>query len=238
MSSTLCTICMRGGSQGIKNKNLRLINGKPLMYYTIKQAIKSKIFDKIVFSTDSKKIFKYAKACGAESWFLRPKRLANNKSSKVAAIRHALIETEKYYGKKFNFIMDLDVTSPLRNVSDIVNAHKTFLKKKADFLISGTNSKYNPYFNVFEIVNKKVKKVKILRKKIIRRQEAPITYNANASIYMWKRENLVQSVIEPYTAFPRWNVIFYIMPENRSIDIDSKFDFELVEFLLKKRKGW
>ena len=64
MSSTLCTICMRGGSQGIKNKNLRLINGKPLMYYTIKQAIKSKIFDKIVFSTDSKKIFKYAKACG------------------------------------------------------------------------------------------------------------------------------------------------------------------------------
>ena len=55
---------------------------------------------------------------------------------------------------------------------------------------------------------------------------------------MWKRENLVQSVIEPYTAFPRWNVIFYIMPENRSIDIESKFDFELVEFLLKKRKSW
>ena len=55
---------------------------------------------------------------------------------------------------------------------------------------------------------------------------------------MWKRENLVQSVIEPYTAFSRWNVIFYIMPENRSIDIDSKFDFELVEFLLKKRKSW
>ena len=61
MNSILCTICMRGGSQGVKNKHTKLINGKPLMYYTIKQAIKSKIFDKIVFSTDSKQIFKYAK---------------------------------------------------------------------------------------------------------------------------------------------------------------------------------
>ena len=86
MNSTLCTICMRGGSQGIKNKNLKLMNGKPLMYYTIKQAIKSKIFDKIVFSTDSKQIFKYAKTYGADGWFLRPKKLSYNSSSKVAAI--------------------------------------------------------------------------------------------------------------------------------------------------------
>ena len=238
MNSTLCTICMRGGSQGIKNKNLKLMNGKPLMYYTIKQAIKSKIFDKIVFSTDSKQIFKYAKTYGADGWFLRPKKLSYNSSSKVAAIRHILIEAEKHYDKKFNFIMDLDVTSPLRKVKDIINAYKIFIKKKADFLISGTRSKYNPYFNIFEIVNKRVKKVKIIKKKIFRRQEAPKTYNANASIYIWKRKNLVKSVIEPYTAFSKWNVIFYVMPESRSIDIDSKLDFELVEFLLKKRKKW
>ena len=72
--SILCTICMRSGSKGVKNKNIKLINGRPLMYYTIKQAIKSKIFDHIVVSTDSKKIFKYAKLYGAEGWFMRPKK--------------------------------------------------------------------------------------------------------------------------------------------------------------------
>ena len=79
MNSILCTICMRGGSQGLKNKNLKLINGKPLMYYTINQAIKSKIFDKIMVSTDSKRILKYAKSFGADGWFLRPKKLASKK---------------------------------------------------------------------------------------------------------------------------------------------------------------
>ena len=97
MSTTLCTICMRKGSQGLKNKNLKRINGKPLMYYTIKQAIKSKIFDHVVVSTDSNKILKYAKSYGAEGWFLRPKKLATNKSSKVAAIKHTFIEAEKFY---------------------------------------------------------------------------------------------------------------------------------------------
>ena len=74
MNSTLCTICMRKGSQGVKNKNYRLINGKPLMYFTIKQAIKAKIFDHIVVSTDSKKMLKIAKSYGADGWFLRPKK--------------------------------------------------------------------------------------------------------------------------------------------------------------------
>ena len=86
--------------------------------------------------------------------------------------------------------------------------------------------------------NGKIKKVLGSEKKISRRQDAPITYDMNASIYIWKRKNLVKSVIEPYTAFSKWNVIFYVMPESRSIDIDSKLDFELVEFLLKKRKKW
>ena len=90
---------MRGGSQGLKNKNLKIINGKPLMYYTISQALKSKIFDKVVVSTDSKKILKFAKSYGADGWFLRPKKLSSNSSSKVAAIKHAFMEAEKFYAK-------------------------------------------------------------------------------------------------------------------------------------------
>ena len=96
MNSTLCTISMRGGSQGVKNKNFKLINGKPLMYFTIKQAIKSRIFDHIVVSTDSKKILRIAKSYGADGWFLRPKKLSLNSSQKIPVIRHALLQSEKF----------------------------------------------------------------------------------------------------------------------------------------------
>ena len=85
---------MRSGSRGLRNKNMKLINDKPLMYYTIKQAIKSKLFDNIVVSTDSKKILAKAKSYGAEGWFLRPKKLALNTSPKVPAIKHAFVQAE------------------------------------------------------------------------------------------------------------------------------------------------
>ena len=107
--SILCTICARGGSKGLKNKALKKIFNKPLISYTIKQAIKSKTFDEIVLSTDSKKIQRAGKKYGVRSWFLRPKKLSNDNCSKLLAIRHAFTEAEKYFGKKFNYCVDLDV---------------------------------------------------------------------------------------------------------------------------------
>ena len=230
MNSTLCTISMRSGSQGIKNKNFKLINGKPLMYYTIKQAIKSRIFDHIVVSTDSKKILKIAKSYGADGWFLRPKKLSLNTSKKVLAIRHALFQAEKFYNKKFEIIIDLDVTSPLRKIEDILNAYKFFIKQKANILFSGCKSKKNPYFNMIEIVNNKAQRAKKLKKNIYRRQDAPKTYDCNASIYIWRRKALIN-----FKSFCTSKTVFYEMPESRSIDIDSKLDFKLVEFLLKEK---
>ena len=227
---------MRSGSQGVRNKNMKLINGKPLMYYTIKQAIKSKLFDNIVVSTDSKKILAKAKSYGAEGWFMRPKGLASNTCSKIPVIKHALREAEKFYSKKFKYIIDLDVTSPLRSVEDIINAYKTLIKNKGDVLVSVTKSKKNPYFNMVEIIKKKVKKVKIIKRRIFRRQDAPATYDMNASIYIWNRNDLMNSksaILEKATTN---KTVFYEMPGIRSIDIDSKLDFEIVEFLLKKRK--
>jgi len=227
---------MRAGSKGLKNKNLKVINGKPLMYYTIKQAIKSKIFDNIVVSTDSKKILKYAKSYGADGWFLRPKKLASDKSSKVLAIKHAFYEAEKFYGKQFKYIVDLDATSPLREVDDIINAYRLFIKKKADVLISGSKSRHNPYFNIVELVNGRVQKVKLTKKNFFRRQEAPATYDMNASIYIWNRKTLLKSFTGALERKPKWKIIFFEMLSSRSIDIDSIFDFKIVEFLLKQKK--
>ena len=230
MDSTLCTICMRRGSKEIKGKNFRLVNGKPLMYFTIKQAIKSKIFDNIVASTDSKKILKYAKSYGADGWFLRPKKLSSNFSPKIPVIRHALIKAEKFYNKSFKFIVDLDVSSPLRNAEDIIKAYKFFLRKKADILITVSRSKKNPYFNVVEIRNKKVKIIKNTDKNIFRRQDAPKTFDMSASIYMWTRKALLNS-----RSLYVKKTVLYEMPAARSIDIDSKLDLKIVEFLLKSK---
>ena len=226
----LCTICARKGSKGVKNKNLKTINKKPLIFYSIDQAKKSKLFKKIVISTDSKKIKNYVKKLGIDCWFLRPAKLATDKSSKIPAIQHALIKAEEYYKQKFDTIVDLDVTSPLRNVSDIKKALLQFKKKKSTKLISGCPSRRNPYFNMVEIKNKKLLRVKKLNKKIFRRQDAPQTFDCNASIYIYKRQAL-----KNFTTFYDGKTILFKMPEERSWDIDNKFDFKIVEFLLKKK---
>tara|TARA_Y100000294_G_scaffold39577_1_gene35665 strand:- start:641 stop:1360 length:720 start_codon:yes stop_codon:yes gene_type:complete len=222
---------MRKGSREVKNKNFRLVNGKPLMYFTIKQAIKSKIFDNIVASTDSKKILKYAKSYGADGWFLRPTKLSSNFSSKIPVIKHALIKAEKFYNKSFKFIVDLDVSSPLRHVEDIIKAYKFFLRKKADILITASRSKKNPYFNIVEMRNKKVKIIKNTGKNIFRRQDAPKTFDMNASIYMWTRKALLNS-----RSLNMNKAVLYEMPAARSIDIDSKLDLKIVDFLLRSKR--
>ena len=95
--SVLCTICARGGSKGLTNKALRKIKSKPLISYTIHQAISSKVFKEVVVSTDSKKIQKTSIKAGAKTWFLRPKKLSNDYCSKLLAIRHAFIDSERHF---------------------------------------------------------------------------------------------------------------------------------------------
>ena len=227
----LCTICVRGGSQGVNNKNIKIINGMPLMYYTINQAVKSKVFKRIVVSTDSKKISLMANKFGAQSWFLRPKHMSRDASAKIPAIRHAFLEAENYFNETYDILVDLDATSPLRKINDIKKSLKKFRNKNVNNLITVCEARKNPYFNMLEVKNGLFKKVKKLKynKIIIRRQDAPKVYEMNASIYIWKREAIINN-------FPLLSkkTLIYEMPEERSIDIDSKLDFKFVEYLLNK----
>ena len=222
----LCTIGMRGGSKGVPNKNLKELHGKPLMAYTIDQALKSKLFEHVVVSTDSKEIAETAKLYGAESWFLRPSELASDKAPKIPVIRHAFLESEKYYEHEFDILVDLDVTSPLRNVVDINGAYEQFIKEDAEILITASHCRKNPYFNMVEKVNGRVRKVKELEPPPTRRQDAPRVYDMNASIYIWKRQALLESDI----LFTE-KTSLYIMPEERSVDIDTQLDWDFVEFI-------
>lgn len=226
----LATICMRKGSKGIPNKNLIKINNKPLLYFTIKQALNSKIFDEVIVSTDSQKIANLSNSYGAKCWFIRPKYLSDDNSAKIPAIRHALLKSEKYFDKKFDTIVDLDASSPLRTVNDIKNAYQKFSKEKKNNLITVNQSRKNPYFNIIEYQGKKLQIVKKY-KYLTRRQDAPITYDMNASIYIWKKNFLLNS-----NNILTNNTSVYEMPFERSIDIDTKDDLKIVRLLMKRYK--
>ena len=223
----LCTICMRGGSKGLSNKNLRVLLGKPLMAYTIEQAQESKLFEHIVVSTDSNKIAKMAISFGAKAWFLRPSELSKDEAPKIPVIRHAFLESERYFDCKFDVVVDLDVTSPLRRVEDITNAFNQFIEENAYILITGSSARKNPYFNMVEFFEGQVQLVKKLDEPVVRRQDAPQVYDMNASIYIWKRNVLLHddSLFTKKTSL-------YTMPEESSVDIDTDLDWQFVEFLM------
>jgi CMP-N,N'-diacetyllegionaminic acid synthase len=232
VTNVLCTICARGGSKGVVNKNIRLLAGKPLIAHTIEQAKKCNLFDHIVISTDSQQIAVIAKEYGAEHFFDRPSEHALDSSAKLPVIQHAFKESEKFYQKNFDILVDLDATSPLRRIEDIQNAMEMFLSGDYENLITGTLARRSPYFNLVEVSKEYgVSLSKTLETPVDRRQDAPQCFDMNASIYIWKKDALLHKK----SLFGKTTGLF-IMPEERSIDIDLESDFEFVEFLMKKRK--
>ncbi|SFV50830.1 Legionaminic acid cytidylyltransferase [hydrothermal vent metagenome] len=217
----LCTICARGGSKGVKNKNIKEINSKPLIAYTVEQATDSKLFEHI----------DVAKAYGCESFFKRDDTLSSDTAGKLDVIKDAFVRSEEFYNTKFDYLIDLDATAPLRETQDILNSFSQFLADDNENLISAMPSRRSPYFNLVEVSkDKKVSLSKALDTSIKRRQDAPKSYDMNASIYIWKRE-----VILNETSLFLDTTGLYIMPEERSIDIDTELDYKFVEFLMKER---
>ena len=230
MPKILCTICARGGSKGVKNKNIKPINNKPLIAYTIEQAKQSKLFEHIVISTDSDDIANISKEYGAEVFFKRSDKMASDTAGKLDVIKDAFMRSEKYYNTKFDYLIDLDATAPLRIVDDIIESFKQFLDNNNDNLITAMPSRRSPYFNLVE-QNKdgKVYLSKTLDNSIVRRQDAPKSYDMNASIYIWKRDTILNE-----NKLFLDNTGLYVMPESRSIDIDTELDYKFVEFLMKE----
>ncbi|MCY9692557.1 acylneuraminate cytidylyltransferase family protein [Paenibacillus alginolyticus] len=231
MTRILCTICARAGSKGVRNKNIKDIAGKPLIAYSIEQAILSGLFDKIAVSSDSEEILSVAKSYGANYLIKRPDTLASDTAPKIPAIQHALRESETIFGESFEVIVDLDATSPLRNADDIRACVELLQSRQVSNVITGCTAKRSPYFNLVEVNNQGfVSLSKKLQNPVFRRQDAPKCYDLNASIYVWKRDILFKDNNSVFNH----DTLLYEMPEERSVDIDNELDFEFVEFLLKR----
>ena len=227
--NTIITICARGGSQGLPGKNIRALLGKPLVAWTIEQAIQSGLAQGIFVSTDDAAIAEVAKAHGACVPFVRPAELATATAAKLPVIQH-LVDWVEAHQMPVGRIIDLDPTSPLRDVEDIL-ACARLLDDDTDAVITGYESDKNPYFNMVEQKPSGFyERVCPPASEVAGRQLAPKVYAMNASIYAWHRRTLASSL----WANPR--IRLHVMPRERSIDIDHPLDFEFVE-LLMKRKG-
>lgn len=230
MDNLLITICARGGSKGVKGKNIRFLVDKPLIYYTIKQAKEWGRGKHIIVSTDSEEIANIAKESGAEVPFLRPANLATDTAGKMGVIKHALKIAEEYYKERFDAVMDLDVTSPVRTQEDLENSYKLFLEKKPKTLFSVVTAHRNPYFNMVE--EDAEGRAHLCKKgKFLRRQDAPKVYDMNASIYIYDRRYLLGENGESAISD---NSIAYLMGDKSRTDIDSELDFKFIEFLIKE----
>ncbi len=230
----LLLIAARGGSKGIKDKNIRPMANQPLIAYTIRQAIRWGKADQIVVSTDSTKIARIATRYGAVAPFKRPSHLSTDTAPKGRVIQHALRQCEKIYGKKFDILVDLDVTAPIRRIQDLDRCLAVFRQRRPNTLFSVTKSHKNPYFNMVEVDGNGFARIcKSLKNKFLRRQDAPRVFDLNASIYFYSRDYLLKPG-NPHAISKR--SIAYVMDDSSGIDIDREIDFKFVEFLLKERQ--
>jgi CMP-N,N'-diacetyllegionaminic acid synthase len=223
----IATICARGGSVGVPGKNIRLLHGKPLIAHSIEQALAVTSIDAVYVSTDDPRIAEVAVRHGACVPFLRPAQLATSTAPKVPVIQHLCDWVETNAGP-FDRIVDLDPTSPLRTVSDIETC-LALLDADIDAVITAFESEKNPYFNMLEI--KPDGSVGLVCRPegmlVVARQQAPQVFSMNASIYVWHRHTLSKGL---------WNgrLRMHVMPRERSIDIDSSLDFDIVEMLMSR----
>ncbi len=228
--SRICTICARGGSKGLKNKNVMPLKGRPLIAHSVIQALATKLFDVIAVSSDSPEILAAAQAAGAQLLIKRPDEMATDTAAKVPAIKHCLLESERLTKRTFDVLVDLDATSPLRTPQDVIDVVEMLEAGDASNVITACPARRSPYFNLVEVgADNVVRLSKPPASAIVRRQDSPDCYDMNASIYAWWRQILID---EPRVFLDKTRL--HVMPRERSIDIDDDVDFLVVETLMTK----
>lgn len=232
---TLITICARGGSKGIPGKNIKTIAGKPLMGYTIDCARKVQQAlgnTDIILSTDSDEIIRVAASLGLGTPYRRPAELANDTCGKLDAIDHAWRWAEQYYNCRYDYVLDLDCTAPLRNLEDVLAGFGILEKDaKALDLFSVSPAARNPYFNMVEQKESGYFDLVKDGSAFTSRQSAPRVYDMNASYYIYRRAFFEQGLRDPNTPLS----LVYVMP-HRCFDLDEPVDFDFMEYLLENGK--
>lgn len=232
MKNILITICGRAGSKGFKNKNLKMFCGYPLVYYTLSAAelFANQTDDRVdvCLNTDSDLLANLVAEKYPEVTYLpRGEELGGDSVPKMAVFQDSLRRMEEKNGIRYDYLIDLDITSPLRRIKDLSGAYE--MKKERndlDLVFSVTDSRRNPYFNMAKDCGDHVEQV--LKSNFTARQQAPKIYDVNASLYVFDRDYLVSDK----SSFI-WNsrIGVVVMKDTAVLDIDSEEDYELLSLI-------
>jgi len=225
----IAIIPARGGSKGIPNKNIKVICGKPLISWTIKEAKKCRLLDKIVVTTDSTRIADISVRCGAQVPFLRPKYLASDSSSMLPVVLHVLDFFEKNK-EPYDIYVLLQPTSPLRSYKDIAGSIKSLFKKDADTVVSVTEASCHPFWMNTIPNNGSMRGFLNPAAKNKNRQDLPRYFQVNGAV----KAGFINSLKE-HKGFFTEKTYAYVMPKERSVDIDNKIDFDFATLLLHEK---
>lgn len=223
----IAIIPARGGSKGLPGKNIKDLNGKPLIAYTIEAALNAKNIHQVIISTDDKEIAEIAVKHGAKCPFMRPDFLANDEAKGIDVMKFTISELEKKNKISINEFMVLQPTSPLRNSEDIDSAIHIFKNKNADSVISYCQEHHPISWHKY--ITEEGKFQNIFEDSLNNRQKERPTFYPNGAIYIFRKDFILRDIYYSENSYA------YIMPRNRSVDIDTLEDFEYVEFLLSKK---
>jgi N-acylneuraminate cytidylyltransferase len=224
-------IFARGGSKGVPRKNIRLLNGKPLIAYAIEAARASQFIKKVIVSTDDAEIAAISKDFGAEVPFMRPAELAQDDSPEWLAWRHAIqMLAQTDHLPKMDVMASISPTAPLRSAQDIDRCIQKLCDSDADIVISVKAANRNPYFNMVTIDDTGCARLVVSPKQTIeRRQDAPAVYDITTVAYTVRPE----FVLKADSMFDG-TVRAVTVPPERALDIDTELDFQFAEFLLRQ----
>lgn len=222
----LALIPARGGSKSVPRKNIKILAGKPLIAWTIDAAIHSGIVDQIIVSTDDKEIGEIALTWGAEVPGLRPKALAQDETSSIDVVLYTASQMDG-----FDWLLLLQPTSPLRSADDIRGIINLVFERGAHSAVSVCESPSNPVWMYNIDSNGKLRSISPFADHPHQRQKLSPVYQLNGAMYLMNREWLLTN-----KNFIGDDTIGYVMPPERSADIDTPLDWEWVEFLLRRRR--
>lgn len=223
----LIIIPARGGSKGIPHKNIKPLNGKPLIYYTIDVARGVAKDEDICVSTDDPNIIKCVEDYGLKVPFVRPAELASDTAGTYEVLLHALDFYEKE-GRHYDVVLLLQNTSPFRNSEHVKEALKLY-QPDIDMVVSVNRTKTNPYYNCFEENKEGFLNKTLDCSGFIRRQDAPLTYEYNGAIYVINAEQMKKMPLGKFT-----KRVKYEMDDLHSVDLDNMIDWKFAEFILKE----
>lgn len=231
MHKILGVITARGGSKGIPRKNIKILGNKPLIAYTIEIAKKSKLITHLIVSTDDKEIKQVAIKCQAEVPFLRPAEFAQDNTPTLPVMQHAIRFMEKKLGFKFDFVVILQPTSPFRIAEDIDKTIEKLIEKNADSAVSLVKIEDNHPMKIKKLDNGRVLPYCMPEIEGTRRQDLPIAYKRSSAVYAMKRDTMIKN----NSLYGKY-IVGHVVPLQRSIDIDNKFDWIKAEYMLKNKK--